>query len=115
MQPRIFTEDVLFDGRVTFSILPEQLQSTLTPGSTTPSVLNSTSWVANNSAPVTVTNFRDGQPGQVVRILGDGQTTIQHGTNIFTNTGANKLLATNKVYTFNYFQIGSTLKWVEND
>ncbi len=114
MLPKIFEEDVLFKGRVTFTILPEQLQSSFALNDTTPSVKNACTWIAQNTAPVSVTNFDDGQPGQPIRILGDGFTTIVNGTNIFTNTGANKLLAANRVYTFTYFQIGSTLKWVEN-
>lgn len=114
MLPKIFEEDVLFRGRVTHTILPEQLQSSFAPGDTTPTVQNSCPWVAQNIAPVNVTNFDNGQPGQTIKVLGDGFTTVVDGTNIFTNTGANKLLVANRVYTFTYFQIGSTLKWVEN-
>lgn len=114
MLPKIIDEDVLFKGNVTFNILPLQLQSSFAPGDTTPSVLNACPWYANNSAPTSITNFDDGQPGQTIKILGDGFTTIVNGTNIFTSTGANKLLAANRVYTFTLWQLGSTLKWVEN-
>ena len=43
-------------------------------------------------------------------VLGDGFTTLVHGSNIKTNTAANKLLATNQVYIFT--RIGSA--WIEN-
>jgi len=66
----------------------------------TPSVENIRFFKGTNTGAVTVTQFEDGQQGQVIKILGDGQMTITHGANIKTNTAANKLLAANKVYTF---------------
>lgn len=77
---------------------------------TTINVLNITRVELKNTTAVTVTNLIGSQEGQEVKILGDGYTTIQHGTNIFTNTAANKLLAVNKVYTFTKFSTG----WIEN-
>lgn len=56
-----------------------------------------------NTAPVTVTLFKYGSGGQTIKLLGDGNTTIEHNANIKTNTGANKLLAVDKVYTFTTF------------
>jgi len=74
-------------------------------------VLNITRVELQNTVAVTVTNLTGGQEGQEVKICGDGFTTIQNGTNLFTNTGANKLLAANKVYTFTKFSSG----WIENE
>jgi hypothetical protein len=73
-------------------------------------VLNITRVELQNTSAVTVTNLIGGQEGQEVKFRGDGFTTIQNGTNFFTNTGANKLLAVNKVYTFTKFSSG----WIEN-
>lgn len=54
----------------------------------------------NNASPTTVTNFTGGVHGQQILVRGDGQSTVQHGTNIFTTTGANKLLANGTYYRF---------------
>jgi hypothetical protein len=77
----------------------------------TPSVKNLRIFKGSNTGPVTVTQFKDGQEGQIIKILGDGQMTITNGANIKTNTGANKLLAANKVYTFT--RISNV--WYENE
>lgn len=66
----------------------------------TPSVKNLEVFRGTNTGAVIVTQFTSGQDGQTIRILGDGQMTITNGANIKTNTGANKLLLANKVYTF---------------
>ncbi len=76
----------------------------------TPEVSNLRCYVGKNVAPVTVTNFLKGQEGQPIAILGDGNMTIKHGTNIYNNTGADKLLAANKIYR--YTKINS--KWYED-
>jgi hypothetical protein len=70
---------------------------------TSPSVRNVSIFQCANSAPTTVVDFLNGQNGQTLVLLGEGNTTIEHGTNIFTNTGANKLLAANTVYRFTQF------------
>lgn len=77
---------------------------------TTPSVENQEFWIANNTGAVTITNFLNGYVCQVIRILGDGFTTIANNANIKTNTGANKLLAVNKVYVFTFINN----LWVED-
>jgi hypothetical protein len=43
--------------------------STLTPTSTAPSVLNATNWLTANTSPVTITNFANGFPGQLIRLV----------------------------------------------
>jgi hypothetical protein len=99
---RFENEDVIFTGQVTHMKLPIVYVNKLQPGDTTPDVANLTSHKAGGSA-VAVTNFRNGQQGQRISILGDGVTTIQNGSNIKTNKGADKLLATNTVYRFTFF------------
>lgn len=91
-------------------VLPIRYVGTLTKGSVNPSVKNVERWKAINTGAINITDFREGQDGQEIKILGDGFTTVNHNTKINTNTGANKLLAANKVYTFTRFDG----VWVEN-
>jgi len=84
----------------------------------TPNVLNRSFFVGANANPTTVTDFLNGAPGQRLYILGDGNMTITNGSFIFTNTGADKLLAVSKVYRFTFFKIeGPPLShmWVEDE
>ena len=69
---------------------------------TTPSVAGYTNWVFANTDNTTITNFDGGVYGQKITLqVGNvGVITITHGTNIFTNTGANKDLAVQRIYTF---------------
>lgn len=75
----------------------------------TPNVQDIEAWICHATV-VVITNFRNGQNGQTIRLLGNANNTITHGTKIFTNTGANKVLAANKVYTFTMFNN----LWYEN-
>ena len=75
---------------------------------TTPNVANLEYFLSHLSS-VTVTNFKNGQEGQHLYILGNGNTTVTHGTNIFTSTSANKLLLANRMYHF----IFHSAKWYE--
>lgn len=77
----------------------------------TPSVMNQTRFKGSNAGAVTVTQFKNGQEGQTIKILGDGNMTIQNGTNIITNTAADKLLELNVIYTFTLVE---TI-WYENE
>jgi hypothetical protein len=103
-------DDVRFLGRVQFQNLIEQSPSDIPEGDTTPIVLNRTRLVCTNTGATSITQFKQGQEGQEIKILGDGFTTLVHGTYIKTNTAANKLLAVNKVYTFTRFNS----LWIEN-
>lgn len=105
-----FADPVHFTNRVTFQqeIQHEILSAPKT--ATTVSVLNLVRVKFSNTGAASVTNFTGGQQGQEIKILGDGNTTLVHGTSIFCNTGANKLLAVNKVYTFTNF----STSWIEN-
>lgn len=96
-------EEMIFESLVRFRILPFKGYDTLKIGSTTPSVENLETWIAKNTgAALTVTNFTNGADAQVIYILGDGFTTVANNANIKTNTGANKLLLANLVYSFHY-------------
>lgn len=69
--------------------------------SATPNVEGLTILTMDHGSPTTVTSFVGGTPGQVLRIKGNANTTIQHnGGPIFTRTGANRVLEYNKVYVF---------------
>lgn len=68
-------------------------------GETEPSVQDVNVFVCGTTV-VTITNFKNGQNSQTVRILGDPNTTIAHNSNISTNTGANKVLTADIIYTF---------------
>lgn len=98
---------IVVNAPVTFNVLPNVFSDTLV--STTPTVLNLTLFKSHTGA-TTVTDFLGGAVGQTISILGNGNTTITHGTNIFTNTGANKVLAANIMYRFTFFEG----KWYEH-
>lgn len=67
----------------------------------TPSVANLTTHKITNLSATNVTYFNDGQDGQTITILGDGNSTVVHDAGkIYCATGANTLLASNKVYRF---------------
>lgn len=105
-----FNEPVMFRGVTTFVTLPVVNGDSIVPLITTPSVANRTVFECINTSPTTITNFLNGSKFQPLKILGDGFTTIANNATIKTNTGANKLLAANKVYNFTLF--GST--WIED-
>lgn len=97
--PKVLYEKQIFNNGAAFNILPD-VSSSRFDGSTTPSVSNVTGFLAGASTPITITNFLKGSDWQTISILGDGNTTISNNANIKTNTGANKLLAANKIYRF---------------
>ena len=68
--------------------------------------------VKGSGVVVTVSNFVGGADGQLLRVIGDGTTTVANNSKIKTNTAANKLLAVNKVYTFSYYLPDNL--WIEN-
>ena len=105
-----FSDPVEFASTVAFSERPETPILETDAGATTPNVLNATRLLLAATSATLLTNFLDGAEGQELVVFGDGNTTVQHGTNIFTNTGANKLLVSNRVYVF-YHRNG---KWYEH-
>ena len=97
-------------NRTLYEIVPDTPIDSIKKTATIPSVLNRNKLKCINTAPITITNFIGGAAGQTIQLLGEGQTTITNNTTIKTNTGAAKLLAANKVYTFTLF--GAV--WYEN-
>jgi hypothetical protein len=93
-------EEVIFQAQVQFNVLEKIFPQKFKAADTTPSVLNLRKFLANNVGAVTVTQFDDGAEAQEISILGEGFTTVANNANIKTNTGANKLLAANKIYRF---------------
>lgn len=112
---RITTGEEYIEDSVSRNVLEKQFVTNMS--GETPSVKNRKFFVGVNTSPVNVTDFLYGAPGQRIYILGDGNMTIKHGTFIFTNTGADKLLAADKVYRFTYFETTNpkSHKWVEDE
>lgn len=99
--PTRITHEQLIEAPQTKLVLDKVLIGKLTKGDTTPDVKNVENWKAQNIAPLLVTNFTNGQPGQHLYIEGDGLTSLQHGTKILLG-GANLLLLPNIVYHLLY-------------
>lgn len=97
---KIIDEEYVFNTPPRFNVLPQEGDDELA-NSTTPSVENLKVWKGSGNV-VTVTDFLNGADNQTISVLGDGTTTISHNANIKTNTGANKLLAADKVYRFTF-------------
>jgi hypothetical protein len=71
----------------------------LTAASATPSVEQVEFARINNAAPQAITNFTNGVTGQQLWIVPiTANTTLKYGTNIKTNTGADKTLAASALY-----------------
>ena len=113
--PNIIEEETIFNSPVTFNVSNKVVVDTLVGGF--PSVANK-SLLLSHAAAAIITDFQDGSIGQTLSILGNGNTTITHGTNIFTNTGANKVLAADVVYRFTFIQTDpsdpTSGKWYED-
>lgn len=93
-------DSVEFQGPVKFEELSETPLEFTKTGDTTPTVLNLERIKFQNTSPVTVTNFDNGREGQYIVVVGDGQTIIQHGTNIFNTAGVDITLANGRVYAY---------------
>ena len=94
------------EGSVSPVVLPKDFVARLRKGNVTPSVRNLTRLFAGGVA-VTVTDFKEGQDGQSIEILGDGVTNVANNTKIVrASTG---VLDLNRVYKFTRF--GN--KWYE--
>lgn len=83
-------------------LFPEGPFKSVTDNNATPTVEGYTNFKISNTDNTTITNFLKGVGGQRINLLvsGSGTTTIEHGANIYTNTGSSKALVNNKVYTF---------------
>lgn len=102
-QPKIIHDQQQIEAPETHLILPTRFVGQLAIGSINPSVKNVEKWKAANTVAINITNFRDGQEGQELSILGDGFSTVNNNTKIVTNTGADKLLAAGHLYRFTMF------------
>lgn len=92
---------VRFTQPISQEALPEKQLGRLTRNTAVPTVENVEVWQAENVAPFNVTYLTGGATSQRVHIIGDGNTTFVYDVaKIITNTGANKLLNVNKVYSF---------------
>lgn len=98
----IYTEDrkMVFKNGVDFLQLPTMYDLKIKIKST-PDISNIHILIPQ-SVVNTITNFVGGSNNQMLRILGDGIIIISNNAFIKTNTGVNKTLLTNKVYTFHY-------------
>ena len=94
---KVINEEYVFNISPRFLALPVENLGLLV--GTKPSVKGSRVFKTSGSV-LTVTNFIDGSDQQTIRILGDGNMTVSHNSNIKTNTAADKLLAVNKIYVF---------------
>lgn len=106
---RIDQEQVV-EAPQTNSVLSKEFVKPIKVGDTTPSVLNLIKFKFQNTSATTITNFDDGQVGQEITLLGDGNTTIANNSNIVTNAGADKLLDDGVVFKFIKYPDG---KWHE--
>lgn len=96
--PERVTNEMIFEAPVTFLALPKRFVGRVPATALTHSVRNVEHLITQNTGAITVTNFTDGQEGQDLYILGDGFTTLQHGTKIFLSGAADLLLDADKVY-----------------
>lgn len=73
-------------------------------GTTTPSIENISHLIlASYVTPTTITDFTGGTQNQTIRLLGNTNVTIANGATIKTDSGANKTLEANKVYSFTFY------------
>lgn len=95
--PERLNQEIVIEAPQTPSALDKQFPLRFKSGDTTPSVKNLTRFIGCGFA-ITVTQFDDGQDGQRIYILGDGQTTVESNVNIVR--AATGVLALNRIYTF---------------
>jgi hypothetical protein len=83
-----------------------------TDGDTTPSVAQTSLLdLRSYTGATTITQFDDGVHGQGIDVVGSANVTIQNNGSVKTNTGADKTLAANTIYSFR--KIGGV--WMERE
>ena len=102
-EPYVFRTPVVFQSTVEFSELPNASVGKTAAAATSANVLNTSRLALQSVSAVNLTAFSNGAEGQQLVVFGDGNTTVVHGTSIKTNTGSNKLMASNRVYVFYYY------------
>lgn len=98
--PPEIVERTRFGVTPAFAAIPQSFIGKIPVGATTISVKNVEHWIAQNTGAVTITTMDDGQEGQSLHILGDGNTTLQSNAGISLLSGADTLLASGQVYQF---------------
>ena len=63
---------------------------------------------------VTVTTFLRGVTGQRISLGGNAAITVKNGSGIATNTGADKVLASGRLYNFTLLEVPGGATWVED-
>lgn len=96
--PTRIRDDVIFEGSVDAQNI-KQTPDTFRAGDSTPSVKGITIARCSDTV-VTITNFKGGTNCQPLYLKGHSNTTIQNNSFIQTNTGADKVLVTGKIYLF---------------
>lgn len=109
--PAVQRGEVVLEAPLTHTVEAKEFVGLFRAVDATPSILGSRKFKAGNVGANNITYFDDGYDGKDIYILGDGFTTVVHdAAKLLTNTAANKLLASNKVYHFTRYDG----KWVED-
>lgn len=75
--------------------------SSFSNGVTQPSIYGARLWIEKNTAPTTISHFRDGEEGQIFTLWATTpNTTVANSGTIRTKTGANVALNANSVMMF---------------
>ncbi len=109
MPLKIEKEEIVFDAPVTLNKLVKRLIASFV-GSTI-NALNVELFDLNNTSPTNIATISNGQNGQTIHLLGDGQTTLTNAGNIRTRTGASVLLATGLIYQLTYMKTSTVGYW----
>lgn len=99
---KVIIDDQQIAGRTYYTTLPDS-NVRRSIGSTSIDVSNMNLLVFENVAPITVSELQGGLDGMEIRILGDGQTSIDNNATIKTSTGALKLLSL-LIYSFTHYK-----------
>lgn len=92
-------QELVVEAPITFGVLTKKFIGTLFAGDTTPSVKNLTIFKCVNVSSVIITDFLNGQEGQEIVLLGDGNTEVVDSANL-TCTDGGHVLDAGKVYRF---------------
>jgi hypothetical protein len=109
--PLVVSQEIVREAPGTSRVLDKEFVGVFAAGDATPSVLNLKKFKAGNTSLHDLTYFDDGFDGQDISIRGDDFTNVIYDlSKVITNTGANKVLASTKVYRFTRFDS----VWIED-
>lgn len=96
-----FDDDNIFTtGDVTATTFYNDSVVTFSDADATPTVTQSNVFLTANTGATTITDFDDPVDGQVIKIVfGDGNTTLEHGSNIKLTNGGNWTFSTDDAVT----------------